>query len=365
MRAWVSGECARFPEDGMREFKSWWDRILAGVQRPYSQSASDEEELADEVISFLVELRKTGNDSIETFAGFKTAFSRYIRRHKPSAKSELWGIANEALKQLLKQRRAQLVYRFDQKSNRAHKEDEWASSDLKEAIPKYQHFSPQDFTVLQNIWLKKVSGPRKGASHHAVKLVSPKEAQDFLSAVLDHFKRVMTMEQLLEALVKNNQIFSTQTFTPNETENGEVPVANPILSAPDTGLSERNCEFIRRESNRRGKGLGTQFVEEGLCPLFNGYYMRKKLRQEQVVLDGFNKQTAQRNSEAITEIERMIRSHLPFYESPDEFVPDEIAYDDPANTRSQFFDKIETIWIEVFTRTLEVAESYCSENCHS
>jgi hypothetical protein len=183
--------------------------------------------------------------------------------------------------------------------------------------------------------------------------------------VLEHFKRVMTMEQLVEALVRNNPIFSTETVHSNETDTGEPSGRDPISSAPATGLSKRTLEFIRGESDRRGKGLGAQLLEEKLCPLFNGYYIRKKLREERVVLAGFGGQTAQRNSESVVKIEHMLRRHLPFFENSDEFVPDEIAYDDQANTRSHFFEKMDTIRIEVFTRTLEVAEGYCSENCRA
>lgn len=365
MRAWVSGECAHFPEESMRQFKCWWDRILNGVRGSSKHAASDREDEADEVIGFLVELRRAGNDSIESLAGFKTAFFRHLRRHKPNAKSELWGVTNEALKQLENDKRIRLVSRFDQKSSRSHNEDEWACNPPEAAKTPYTHFSTADFKTLEYIWFEKVAQPRKGAVHHSVRLLSPTEAQNFLSAVLEHFNRVMTMEQLHEALVRNNPIFSTETVLINDSEDGEPSDSDPISCAPATGLSERTLEFIQRESDRRGKGLGTQLLEENFCPLFNGYYMRKEFRGERVILAGVGGETAQRNSEGVKKILRMIRSHLPFYKSPDEFVPDEIADEDLANMRSQFIDKMDTIRKEVFTRTLEVAEEFCSENCRA
>ncbi len=363
MRAWVSGECERFPEGPMREFKHWWDRILACIQSSSKNSGSDGEELASAAIEFLVELKKKGNDSIESLAGFKTAFFRHLRRHKPNAKSELWDITKEALKQLEKDKCIRLVFRFDQTSDRSHKDDEWIGADHAAADSPYKHFLEDDFKTLEYIWLEKVSQPRKNAARRSVKLVSPTEAQTFLSAVLDHFKRVMTMEQLHEALVRNNPIFSTESVTPVESADGKPSGKDPIANAPDTGLSERTCEFIRREADRRGRELGAQLLAENLCLLFNGYYLRKELRGERVVLEGIGGQTAQRNSEAVKTIPSRICRHLPFCKSPDEFVPDEIACDGPNYTKSQSSDKMYTVRVEVFTRALQVAESFCSENC--
>ena len=47
MHAWVSGECTRFTEESMLEFKGWWERILNEIQRSSTHSDSDGEELAD------------------------------------------------------------------------------------------------------------------------------------------------------------------------------------------------------------------------------------------------------------------------------------------------------------------------------
>jgi hypothetical protein len=365
MKAWVSGEYTDFTEESMLEFKDWWERIQTDTQPSPTHSDPHGEEWADEVIGLLVELKKTGNDSIESLAGFKTALLRHLRRHKPTAKSELWGITNEALKQLEKDKRIRLVFRSDQKNNRANNRDKWAGNHPEAANTPCKDYLPDDFELLKDIWFEKVAQPRKDATHQSAKLVSPTEAQNFLSAVLERFKRVMTMEQLHEALVRNNRIFSTETVHANETDDGESSGRDPISNAPATGLSKRTFEFVRRESERRGKGLGAELLKEKLCPLFNGYYIRKKLHEERVVLAGFGGQTAQRNSESVVKIEHMLRCHLPFFESPDEFVPDEIAYDDMAHTRSHFFDKMDTIRIELLTHTLEVAESYCSENCRA